>query len=87
MKRKLPILVAVLLFITLPLCGILAEPPDGPPPDPGGDPGPGGSPVGAPVGNGEVFLITLGVGYGIRKLYRLRANHPVEIQQECSISS
>ncbi|MEI6682974.1 MAG: hypothetical protein WCO44_10120 [Bacteroidota bacterium] len=80
MKRKLPKLAVVLLFITMPLGGILAEPPDGPPPDPGGDPGPGGTPVGAPVGNGAVFLITLGVGYGIRKLYQLRTDHPVEIQ-------
>lgn len=43
------------------------------PPDPGGDPS-GGSPVGggSPIGGGLVFLLSLGILYGSRKLLSIR---------------
>jgi len=80
-------LAVVFLFITMPLCCMQAEPPYSPPPDPGGDPGPGGTPVGAPFGNGAVVLITLAMGYGMRKLYQLREDHPAEIWREDELES
>ncbi|MCF8368204.1 MAG: hypothetical protein K9G76_04120 [Bacteroidales bacterium] len=43
------------------------------PPDPGGDPT-GGNPVGggSPIGGGLIFMLTLGIAYGTKKIMTLR---------------
>ncbi|MEA3479765.1 MAG: hypothetical protein U9R60_16400 [Bacteroidota bacterium] len=45
------------------------EPPPPPPHGHGGDWQPGGA---APVGNGAIFLIVLGVAYGLKRVYQQR---------------
>lgn len=42
------------------------------PPDPGGGPGGGNGPVGggSPLNGGLIFLLTLGLGSGIRKFWK-----------------
>jgi len=57
----------------------LADPP-GPPP-PGGDPSLGGTPVGAPINDGLLILLTLGIGYGLYKLYEMHQESKEKKQQ------
>ena len=58
----------LMLCLFLALGGLEAQPP--PPPDPNDDDIPIGGSV--PVGSGAVILVTLGVGYAIRKAYQAR---------------
>ena len=73
MKKFFTICIVVTIFLLSPLFlgHLLADNP----PDPGG--GPTGDPVGGgtPIGGGVVMLISLGVGYGLKKVYNLKKNN------------
>ena len=58
----------LMLCLFMALGRLEAQPP--PPPDPGG----GDIPIGGtvPIGGGTIILITLGVGYAVRKAYQAR---------------
>lgn len=77
--RKIIILIASSLIIALSpvfISDVFADQPE--PPDPGG--GPGGDPVGggSPVGGGLIILATLGVAYGVKKIYDFRNSEHIE---------
>ena len=67
MKAKSILLTAVLIFVTL----VTLRAQDPPPPPPGGGHGGGSNQTGgaAPLGSGILLLISLGVGYGVKKIY------------------
>lgn len=50
------------------------------PPDPGGGPGGGDLPVGGgnPIGGGLIILATLGVAYGVKRIYDFRNSENIE---------
>lgn len=65
----------VIMMLVLTTAAIFAQ---GNPPDPNGDgsaPGPGNTPVGgrAAVSGGLIVLLTLGAGYGAKKVYDMKA--------------
>ncbi len=68
------ILTAMLLAGTAVFSGINAQDPP-PPPPPGGGHGSGSNQTGgsAPLGSGIALLLTLGAGYGAKKMYRMRS--------------
>ena len=69
MKRSIPGISIIALFVLLPLfiTGVFADPPG--PPGPGGNPiGGGGIPVGGPMEDGIGVLIALSVAYGAFKI-------------------
>jgi hypothetical protein len=71
--KKFIKLTAALLTFTLLTISLPAQTP--PPPNNGnGNPGGGNTPVGggAPVGTGLAILAALGLGYGGRKIYKVK---------------
>ena len=67
MKKITLLLASSLIFTLSPLftTNVLGDQP----PDPGG--GPTGEPVGgAPIGSGLVILVSLGLAYGAKKVYK-----------------
>lgn len=72
MKKVIKILIAVLLFVFVPMLmnNVFADQP----PDPGGGPGGGDVPVGggSPIGGGLIIMAAMGATYGARKLYDAR---------------
>jgi hypothetical protein len=63
--------IKIILFITMMMLGCMAKSSYCQPPPPaehgsGSNQQPGG---GAPVGDGLVILITLGIAYGVKKIY------------------
>ena len=66
MKKAIQTITIIGLFILFPLVGFTQSPPH---PNGGGSPGTGNTPVGggAPIGGGFVLLITMAVGYGMKK--------------------
>ncbi len=67
MKKITLLLASSLIFTLSPLfiTNVLGDQP----PDPGGDPT--GDPVGgAPIGSGLVILVSLGLAYGAKKVYK-----------------
>lgn len=73
MRKIIIVLLSSLLFVLSPLfiTDVFADQP----PDPGGGPGTG-DPVGGgnPIGGGLIILATLGVAYGVKKVYDFRSN-------------
>ncbi|MCD4696374.1 MAG: hypothetical protein K8S16_09065 [Bacteroidales bacterium] len=69
MKKNILITLFLLIFLISPI--VLPELFADAPPDPGGDPS-GGSPVGggAPVGGGLLLMLSFGIAYGSKKLYK-----------------
>jgi hypothetical protein len=78
MRKVIILLVSscILAFSPLLISDVFADQP----PDPGGEPGPGGEPVGGgnPIGGGLIILATLGIAYGIKRIYDFRSHEPVE---------
>jgi hypothetical protein len=73
MKNVTKAFVFLLLFTGLTAISLFADPPEAPnPPNPGGTPVGNGDPVGAPLDGGVGFLLILGVGYGVKKIYSLK---------------
>lgn len=77
--RKIIILLAsslILAFSPVFISEVFADQP----PDPGGGPGGGGTPVGGgnPVGGGLIILATLGVAYGVKRIYDYRNSEHIE---------
>jgi hypothetical protein len=70
MKRNLLLFTISLLFLFS--SGVFAQSP--PHPNGGGGPGSGNTPVGggASIGGGLLILLSLGVGYGAKKIYEMR---------------
>jgi hypothetical protein len=71
MKKAIKIVLLTVFFITftVALSSLMAQP------MPGGDPSGGGNPaVGgyAPIGSGLIILLSLGAGYGSKKIYDAR---------------
>jgi hypothetical protein len=72
MKKAIKIVLLTVFFITftVALNSLIGQP------MPGGDPSGGGinPPVGgyAPIGSGLIILLSLGAGYGSKKLYNAR---------------
>jgi hypothetical protein len=72
MKKAIKIVLLTVFFITLTVAlnSVMGQP------MPGGDPSGGGinPPVGgyAPIGSGLIILLSLGAGYGSKKLYNAR---------------
>lgn len=73
MKRRILHISMGLILLLGPIFispALADEPPPPPPPHgQGGDWEPGGP---APVGNGTIFLIVLGVAYGLKQVYQQR---------------
>jgi hypothetical protein len=71
MKKRLSILLITAFLLASPLILLAQAPPH---PNGGNAPGSGNGPVGggAPIGSGLTILITLGVVYGMHKLYHMR---------------
>ena len=70
MKKSIPGISIIVLFLLLPLfiTGVFADPPG--PPDPGGNPiGGGGIPVGGPMDDGVGVIIALSIAYGSYKIF------------------
>ena len=70
MKILPKLFLATLFFLMLSFMSFADQPPD----PGGGGPGGGDDPVGggSPVGGGIIVMLTLSVGYGIRKIYCMR---------------
>lgn len=72
MKKNISGIVIGVFFIGLVFLstGLFADTP----PDPGGDPNTGGgTPVGgSPVGSGLVILVSMGVAYGVKKIFHFK---------------
>jgi hypothetical protein len=72
MKNSIKKLIIVASLLLLPVITIIAQSP----PHPNGGNAPGGTntPVGggAPLGEGIIFLLTMGLGYGVRKYRQIR---------------
>jgi len=77
MKKNI---LTILFFCFLTIGEIMAQMP----PHPNGGEGPGGgnTPVGggASIGGGLLILVSLGVGYGLRKIYDIRNRSKEELQ-------
>jgi hypothetical protein len=58
-------LIAVAFIFLLLITDSMAQPPGG---------GGGGPPPGAPIDGGVTILAALGIGYGVRKLYKMDRN-------------
>jgi len=73
-------ILTILFFCFLTIGGIMAQTP--PHPNGGGGPGAGNTPVGggASIGGGLLILVSLGVGYGLRKIYDIRSKSQEELQ-------
>lgn len=71
MKTIAKLLVIIMMVLTTSIL-FAQNPPD---PNGGSDPGPGNTPVGgrAAVSGGLIVLLTLGAGYGIKKVYDMKA--------------
>ena len=72
MKNKKVFILLLFILVLLPLGSLMAAPPPPPIPDP---PGPSSGHVfigGAPIGSGLVLLVSLALGYGLRKYYNAR---------------
>jgi hypothetical protein len=70
MKNKKVLILILFILVLLPLGSLMAAPPPPPPP-----PGPSSGHVfigGAPIGSGLVLLVSLALGYGLRKYYNAR---------------
>lgn len=77
MRKVIILLVSscILAFSPLLISEVFADQP----PDPGGEPGPGGNPVGgSPIGGGLIILATLGIAYGVKRIYDYRSHENVE---------
>lgn len=73
MKKLFTTLFLITLFIAFPL--FINQSFGDLPPDPGsGGPGGGDLPVGggSPLGSGIMLMLSMGITYGLNKLYRLR---------------
>ena len=70
MKKVIKSLIVAGIFLALPLFSLTQTPPH---PNGGQAPGGGNTPVGggAPVGSGLIILLTLGTGYGLKKVYKV----------------
>lgn len=71
MKNKKVLILLFFILVLLPLGSLMAAPPPPPPPPPGPSSGHvfiGGS----PIGSGLVLLVSLALGYGLRKYYNAR---------------
>jgi len=64
MKNKKVFIFLLFILVLLPLGSLMAAPPPPPPP-----PGP---PHRATIGSGLVLLVSLALGYGLRKYYNAR---------------
>lgn len=76
--RKVIILIVsslILVFSPVLISDVFADQP----PDPGGGPG-GGTPVGGgnPIGGGLIILATLGVAYGVKRIYDFRNSENID---------
>ena len=71
MKKALKISLTVAIFLSLTLFSLAQSPPH---PNGGGGPGGGNTPVGggAPLGEGIILLLTMGIGYGVRKYRQVK---------------
>jgi hypothetical protein len=70
MKNKEVFILLLFILVLLPLGSLMAAPPPPPPP-----PGPSSGHVfigGSPIGSGLVLLVSLALGYGLRKYYNAR---------------
>jgi hypothetical protein len=70
MKNKKVFIFLLFILVLLPLGSLMAAPPPPPPP-----PGPSSGHVfigGSPIGSGLVLLVSLALGYGLRKYYNAR---------------
>ena len=78
--RMKKIIFSTLIFVFLLAVGIMAQTP--PHPNGGGEPGPGNTPVGggASIGGGLLIMVSLGVGYGLRKIYDIRNKSQEELK-------
>jgi hypothetical protein len=70
MKTIAKLLVMMMMVLTTTVL-FAQDPPD---PNGGAEPGPGNTPVGgrAAVSGGLIVLLTLGAGYGIKKVYDMK---------------
>jgi hypothetical protein len=77
MRKIIILLVSLLMLACSPV--FLSEVFADQPPDPGGGPG-GGDPVGGgnPIGGGLIILATLGVAYGVKRIYDFRNSEHAE---------
>ena len=76
------IIFITVVFVVLFAVAMIAQTP--PHPNGGGGPGAGNTPVGggASIGGGLLIMISLGVGYGLRKIYDIRNKSKEDIQVE-----
>ena len=74
------IILSTLALVFLIAIEIMAQTP--PHPNGGGGPGAGNTPVGggASVGGGLLIMVSLGVGYGMRKIYDIRNKSQEELK-------
>jgi len=73
------IILSALALVFLFGIEIMAQTP--PHPNGGGGPGAGNTPVGggASIGGGLLIMVSLGVGYGMRKIYDIRNKNQEEL--------
>jgi hypothetical protein len=71
MKKAIKSIIVIIVFLSIPLFSVAQTPPH---PNGGGGPGSGNTPVGggAPIGGGLVILMSLGMAYASRKIYKFR---------------
>jgi len=71
MKKKIKSIFVAGIFFLFPLFVLTQSPPH---PNGGNEPGSGNTPVGggAPIGEGLILLISLGIGYGVKKYRQIK---------------
>jgi hypothetical protein len=78
MKTRIKLLLTSVLFTVFFLGSLVSFADDPLPTVPGTHGTSGDAPVGAPIDNGVIFLLALGIGYAVYKLYKFkkaRAKH------------